>query len=430
VFPVFRNVSPRLQLALLIGINLLNYFDRALVPALEVELRAHFLGDDAHAMSKSGVLTAAFMVCYMIAAPIFGWLATIMPRWRLIALGVAIWSLASAGSGIAAGFGFLLLMRALVGIGEAAYGPASPAILGDLFSSRSRGSVMALFYLAVPVGSALAFALGPAFAKRFGWEWAFYSTAIPGLLLAAVCLFMPERSRAATPPVVPSVAKEGAPNPLPFVGLRCYLRFFGHRAFMVNSLAMVGCCFCIGAMSHFFGEFLSQRGQPPGARTTFGLISAAAGITGTMVGGLLTDFLRTRVKGAPFLVCGLGALLAFPCVATFVAAPFPAAWLLVFLAVFFLFLNTGPSNAAIASMVPPDARAAAFALNIFLIHALGDAISPTVVGLIADRSSLATGFLVVSAMLLVSGAVWLSGRNSFERAILPEPVEVQPEAQQ
>jgi NAD/NADP transhydrogenase beta subunit len=104
--------------------------------------------------------------------------------------------------------------------------------------------------------------------------------------------------------------------------------------------------------------------------------------------------------------------------------------LLVFLAVFFLFLNTGPSNAAIASMVPPDARAAAFALNIFLIHALGDAISPTVVGLIADRSSLATGFLVVSAMLLVSGAVWLSGRNSFERAILPEPVEVQPEAQQ
>ena len=408
-----RTIPAGVQLALLVAINFVNYFDRALVPALEVEIRNHFLAGDPQALTKSGLLTSVFLISYMLAAPAFGALVAIFPRWRVIAVGVALWSLASAGSGLAFGFGFLLLMRALVGVGEAAYGPASPAMIGDLFSQKRRGSMMALFYLAMPVGSAMAYALGPWVRDRFGWEWAFFGTAIPGLILAILCLAMPE-SRA------DRQLAANRPKKTLSAAIKGYTVFFKHRSFMANCMAMTCVCFCIGALNHFFGEFLQRRGEPDSTRTTFGIVAAVAGLLATITGGLLADWLRSRVRGAHFVICGFGALLAFPMILGFLFTPFPVAWIFVFLAVFFLFLNTGPANAAIANTVSPEQRPAAFALNILLIHALGDAISPTIVGSIADRWSLDAGFIGVSIMLLAGGFIWLMNRRQLEYDTLPD----------
>jgi hypothetical protein len=105
-------------------------------------------------------------------------------------------------------------------------------------------------------------------------------------------------------------------------------------------------------------------------------------------------------------------LIAFPLFLGMLYAPFPAAWVLFTGAVFFVFLNTGPSNTALANVSLPAVRATAFAMNILIIHALGDAISPPLIGVIAGHSNMNAGFLLVSAMMLISGLFWLAGMKS------------------
>src|SRR5215216_2026595 len=145
----------RFSLALLLLINLFNYIDRYVLAAVEPRIAKQFFGaDDPGALKKTGSLATAFIVSYMIAAPIFGWMADRMSRWVLVGIGVTLWSLASGASGLATTFTMLLITRLFVGVGEAGYGPAAPTIIADLFPVQKRGSVMAWFYMAIPIGSA------------------------------------------------------------------------------------------------------------------------------------------------------------------------------------------------------------------------------------------------------------------------------------
>src|SRR5438552_6910127 len=155
--------SARLAVALLLSINLFNYIDRYVLAAVEPDVGAEFFSmkpDDPETLEKTGSLATAFLVSYMVTAPIFGWLADRMSRWILVAIGVAIWSLASGASGLAGTFAILLMTRVFVGIGEAGYGPAAPTIISDLYPIERRGSVLAWFYMAIPCGIALGYAVG------------------------------------------------------------------------------------------------------------------------------------------------------------------------------------------------------------------------------------------------------------------------------
>src|SRR5215469_6117943 len=188
----------RSALFLLLAINLFNYVDRQILAALEPDIRATFFApsDDVNAMTKTGLLGDAFFVTYMICAPILGLLADRISRWMIIGSAVILWSLASGGSGLAATFAILFATRLCVGIGEGGYGPAAPTILSDLFPIETRGRVMAVFYTAIPVGSALGYVIGGLIGAHLGWRWAFYLVAPPGLLLGLLC-FWQRDSRAA-----------------------------------------------------------------------------------------------------------------------------------------------------------------------------------------------------------------------------------------
>lgn len=144
------------MLLLLLAMNMLNYVDRYVLAAVEPTVQRQMLPDNPNARAKMGLLSTAFMVSYMVAAPLFGWLAERRSRWLLIALGVGLWSLASGASGLAVTFAVLLATRCLVGVGEAAYGPAAPAIISDFYPLAWRGKVLSWFYVAIPVGSAWA----------------------------------------------------------------------------------------------------------------------------------------------------------------------------------------------------------------------------------------------------------------------------------
>jgi MFS family permease len=391
----------RAALGLLVGINLFNYIDRFVLAAVEPNIRATFFAPgDPNAMLRTGTLAPAFLLTYMIAAPVLGFLADRFSRWLIVGVCVILWSFATAASGFAATFAALFITRIFVGIGEGGYGPAAPTILSDYFATQMRGRIMAIFCGAIPVGSALGYVLGGIINHQLGWRWAFYLVAIPGIVLGLACFWQKDpRARE----IGLSPERRGARKEDYFALLR-------NRSFLINCLAQTAMTFALGGLAFWMSAYLIFRKQPPELATPiFGGITVVAGLLSTLLGGFLADRLQKRFSGSYFLVSGVGMILAFPLCLAMLYTPFPLAWVFLFGAVFFVFLNTGPSNAALANVVRPKIRATAFALNILVIHSLGDALSPPLLGAVAGHYDMTMAFVVVSVAMLVSGIIWLLG---------------------
>ena len=209
-------------------------------------------------------------------------------------------------------------------------------------------------------------------------------------------------------------------------------------SYLLNTAAMTAMTFAIGGIAFWIPKYMQQRlaeqrGMWPfwildqmqfvrsphieeqkkallnEVNTKFGIIVVIAGILSTLAGTWLGEKLRPRFSGAYFSVSAIAILLAFPCTLAMLHLPFPYAWTAVFGAVFFLFFNTGPANTALANVTSPAMRATAFAINIFLIHAFGDAISPPLIGLVKDHTSWDTAFNLVSLMMVLASALWFIG---------------------
>lgn len=394
-------------LALLLGINLFNYIDRQILAALEPEIRATFFApNDPDAMWKTGAfLGDAFLITYMISAPLLGWLADRFSRWIICGVAVALWSLASGATGLAGTFAILVGTRILVGIGEGGYGPAAPTIIADLFPSESRGRMMAIFCSAIPVGSALGYVVGGQVGAHFGWRWAFYLVTLPGLLLALLCFFRRDPREMAT-----------LREPKRKVHLRDYLALFRIRSFAFNTLAQAAMTFAVAGLGFWIAEYLRFRGQPSATgKTIFGGVTVVAGLASTLFGGWLADKLRPKFPSADFLISGWGMILACPIFMVSLYVPFPLAWLPMFVSIFLLFLNTGPSNTAIANVSLPSVRAMAFALNIFVIHVLGDLLAFPSIGFVGGHTNIRIAFLFVTGVMLISGMIWLFGMRFLPR---------------
>ena len=389
----------RTALGLLLAINLFNYIDRQILAAIEPSIReAFFSPSDPNAMAISGTLGSAFLVSYMLSAPELGWLADRFSRWIIIGVAVIFWSLATGASGLAATFGMLFLMRIFVGVGEGGYEPAAPTILADLFPIEKRGRILAVFCAAIPVGSALGYVLGGLIDSNFGWRWAFYLVTPPGIVLGLICFF--QRDPRAASGVRPERQR---------AKLADYLTLLRTPSFVLNCAAQTAMTFALGGIGFWVAAYLRFRGQPPSSIPIFGAIIVVAGLLSTLAGGWAGDKLRKRYPGSYFLVSGLGMVLAFPLFVAMLFTPFPYAWLLMFASVFFMFLNTGPSNTALANVALPKVRATAFALNILVIHALGDVLAFPTIGYVAGHTDWTTAFLFVSLVMLLSGVIWLCG---------------------
>lgn len=405
-----RLPGARLALGILLGINLLNYIDRQVLSAVVPNITHDFFGPhpSAGTLGRMGFLGTAFILSYMVMAPIFGWLADRTSRWLLVGISVLLWSGATATSGLAGGFIMLLITRMFVGVGEAGYGPAAPTIISDFFPVARRGTVLAWFYVAIPVGSALGYVIGGQIASipALGWRWAFYIVTVPGILLGIWSLFMRDPPRGKADGDVP----HGLPK------RQDYLALARIPSYVLNTLAIAAMTFAIGGISFWMPQYLVKaRHLPDSSKTIFGGITVVAGLAATLLGGWAGDKLRTHVRGAYFLVSGVGILAACPFIALMLYLPFPMAWAALFAAVFFLFFNTGPSNTALANVSHPKVRASAFAINIFIIHALGDAPAPPLLGYIAGHDGWNATFYVVIGAMVVAGILWLVGMPFLDR---------------
>jgi len=436
----------RAALILLLSINLFNYIDRqmlaAMVPKIRGDLHAElpaslqrFFGTNPE-NALIGLLAMAFMVTYMFAAPLFGWLAERRPRWVLIGIGVIVWSLASGASGLAWTFGILLMTRCLLGIGEGAYGPVAPDMISDLYPVKIRGRVLSWFYMAIPVGSALGYVIGGKIAETsLGWQGAFRLVVPPGILLGILCFFMKEPRRGQADLAVPEPnaldngegklsASAEQSRPVAAANLRRmrwadYWTVLKTPSYLLDTLGMTAMTFALGGIGFWMPAYVHEvrkAGDLGNVNFIFGAIVVVAGLSATLLGGIAGDRLRDRFPGSYFLVSGAAMLVGFPLSIAMLYVPFPWAWIFIFLACFCLFFNTGPTNTILANVTHPAMRASGYALNILIIHAFGDVISPLVIGAITDATgNMSIAFLVVSGMIFLGGLFWLWGARYLER---------------
>jgi MFS family permease len=423
---VSQAISRERALAILIvltAINFLNYIDRYVLAAVLESVRVEFgLGD-----ADSGLLGLMFIVVYTAASPFTGWLGDRGTRKYLAAGGVALWSLATVGCGYVESYEQLLLMRALVGIGEAGYATVAPSMIADLFVPEKRGRMLAYFYLAIPVGSALGYVLGGWVADEWGWRLAFVLAGVPGLLCAIAAMLIPEPARG-------SNDLEQRAEHQPQSPLQAGKRLFASPAFRSTTGGMVMMTFTLGGLAFWMPTFLQRaHGMQEGpAGMVFGGITVVAGLIATLVGGHLGDLAFARSQGGYLRVSGWGLIIGAPVtLALSLLEPRLPVLLLAFVAEFFLFLNTGPLNAALIGCVPANLRAMSIAVNVLFIHALGDAISPylmgwvsdllgpqlagTVMGETAEAAGLRLAIALTSAPLLLGGMWLLRGATVLDR---------------
>ena len=399
--------------ALLTLANLLNYLDRFIVPALVESLkRSEMKPNDA----QLGLLATAFLIVYMLASPVFGRLGDRGNRPRLLAAGVALWSLATAAGAFAGSYAALFAARAAVGVGEAAYATIAPAMLADLYPREKRGRAFAVFFLATPVGSALGYILGGLIDQRYGWRAAFLVAGAPGLLLALAFLALRDPPRGGAEPEESGDLRSPGPQEARVAGFFGPWRRLLRNGLYVRTVAgYAAYTFALGALAFWTPAFLERvRGVPRAEATVvFGAIAVATGIVGTLAGGWLTDRLKPEGRRPELWLSGWATLAAAPFAAAAFFLPERSAYLTaIVVAELLLFCSTGPINAVIVGVVSPAERATASALAIFAIHAFGDVPSPPLVGLLSDSRGLQTAFLVLlPPALLVGGWIWLAASS-------------------
>jgi MFS family permease len=407
-------------LAILSFINLFNYLDRYLVSAL-VERLKH--SDLALSDAELGALMSGFLAVYTLTAPVFGALGDRRARPRLIAFGVACWSVATALSGLAGSYISLLAARAAVGIGEAAYGTIAPSLLSDYFPQAQRGRAMAVFFCAIPVGSAFGYIVGGVMGAHFGWRSAFFVAGIPGLALALLCLKLQDPPRGAQDLDVAAAPTSTAPTAatasIGSATKATYRLLIANKPYVFTVLGYAAYTFALGGLAYWIPAFLERvRGISPEKSTLqFGKIVVVTGLLGTFVGGWLGDYCAKYSRQAYLVVSATATLLAAPFVWFALTTPSPTTYLVcMVMGQLLMFLSTGPINASIVNLVLPTQRASAIALEVFVIHLLGDCISPYLIGALSDVYSLGEAVKIVPLAVLLAGILWAWAARAQARA--------------
>jgi MFS family permease len=394
-------------LVLLTGLNFVNYIDRYILPGVQEQVKGEFKISDA----QIGTLTLWFMVAYMATSPITGWLGDRFPRKPMIVIAALFWSGINLLTATVHSYDSLNLRHAALGVGEASFGIFAPALLADFYPEDQRNRVLTIFNIAIPVGAALGYLVGGTVGEHFGWRTSFVVSAVPGIILAVlIALLMKEPNRGGT-------QADGAKGRGKVkIEKGTVLRLLKNKPYLCSILGYAAVTFSLGGISWWMPSFLQRvdgRSQSSAA-FLMGAITVVTGLLGTIIGGAWAQrWTRTNAK-ALYLVPAIGSLLAVPPALVCFFGPqllgtkaFTLPGLAV--AVFLLFLGTGPVNASTINAVRPEVRATAMAGQLFVIHALGDAVSPRVIGVVSDRSNLAVGLGSTLITLVIGSVIFFIG---------------------
>ena len=398
---------PYRLIAFLTLINILNFFDRYIVQAVEPLLKSEF----GLTNQQSGLLGSAFVVGYTIFSPVFGFFDNRLDRRMLMAFGLLAWSLFTGLTGLASGFLFFVIARMFVGVGEASFGAIVPSFLkGRVQDIVALNSALSIFYVAIPVGSALGYIAGGQLAATWGWREVFLLATIPGLILPLGFLLVAKEDR--------SKAQQ-EPRPSFFEGIRAIC---ATRVLRLSILGYILQTFALNGVAMFVVRHVASLGMMPDeAAEYFGYNLAFTGFIGALGGGQLAS---RMVRGSSMQVRGL---LLFVAISTLIGVPFLAGaflapapsifFALCFVAQIALFSGTAPLNSVLVARAPNGLEAFTQGMTIFAIQLFGSALAPVLIGGVADlllevlgmpeARALALGLQISSVAMLLAGMVWL-----------------------
>ncbi|HEX9099731.1 MAG TPA: MFS transporter [Candidatus Dormibacteraeota bacterium] len=393
----------RYVLAVMVGINFLNYLDRWVASAAAPLIQKEFHIDDA----QVGLIGTAFLLVYAVAALPFGYWGDRGVRRTVIGVGVTIWSIATLFSGLAANYVQLFLSRAAVGIGEASYYPAGTSLVSDYFPKAERGRVMSIWGAGSAVGIAVGFAGGGIVADHFGWRSAFYFAAVPGLLFAFLAFSLREPLRGSMEKLGPTLRRTTDATFSTFINL---MRIRTLRAAILSQTVLY---FVLASNAFWLPTLLHRRFDLSlsSAGLLAGVVLVIGGLIGTLAGGWIADR-RARTSAAAHLEVGIaGFLIAAVFITVALLAPLNIGPIPVFVPAFLvtviaIYLHAGPFTAVSQNVVSPALRASCVTMLLFVSHVFGDSHSTFDVGWISDHlQSLQLALLITSPTLLVVAAI-------------------------
>ncbi|XP_078338601.1 protein spinster homolog 1-like isoform X5 [Crassostrea virginica] len=410
----------------LLFINLLNYMDRFTIAGVLVDIMSYYKISN----SDGGLIQTVFIISYMIFSPIFGYLGDRYNRKYIMGGGIALWSLLTlSGSFVGKDYFWLfLLIRGLVGIGEASYSTIAPTIIADMFVKGTRTRMLMFFYFAIPVGSGLGYVVGANLAKAFGaWQWALRFTPALGIIcviLIFIVLKEPPRGHA-----------EGGSHLHNSSYLEDLKELAKTKSFVLSTLGFTCVAFVTGALALWAPTYMfnaikaqGQDADEGNIAFIFGGITVAAGFIGVALGAEASRRYKRINPRADPLVCAFGLMMCMPFLffgLWLSEYHIPASWALIFFGETFLCLNWSIIADILLYVVIPTRRSTAEAVQILVSHALGDAGSPYLIGVIADvlaekspvdarsspsvkSSTLRNAFYITPFVCVIGGAFFLA----------------------
>uniref|UniRef100_A0A182WCD6 Major facilitator superfamily (MFS) profile domain-containing protein n=1 Tax=Anopheles minimus TaxID=112268 RepID=A0A182WCD6_9DIPT len=303
---------------------MLDYSFSALENCVLTEIQDHFnIGDD-----EGGLLQTAFVLSYMIFAPVFGYLGDRYSRKWIMVLGVSLWSTTTLLGSYMNQFGWFITFRALVGIGEASYSTIAPTIISDLFVGEMRSKMLALFYFAIPVGSGCGYIVGAKMASIMNsWVWSLRVTPVLGAIAVVLIVMLREPQRGQS---------EGTRHMEATSYKQDIFAIVRNPSFMLSTAGFTCVAFVTGALAC--------------VSLHFGIVAMMAGLIGVPLGTFLSNRLRDYYEYADPVICAAGLITSAPFVyVALVVAKYSGSW--CFILVFFAEVALNLSWPIVADML-------------------------------------------------------------------------------
>jgi predicted MFS family arabinose efflux permease len=432
-------------LALFFGIHVLDAADRWMI--LRVLWQPQVRDELSLSEIQLGWLWTVLLLGLAVASVPIGFLVDRVRRPRVLAIGVAVWSLATVSTGLARSYDQLQAARALVGAGGAVFTIVALTMLMDLFPLRVRARALAVFFLAVPVGAYLGLSVGAALARITNWQTAFLAVGAPGVALALLALTLRDPLRGLSEGVDEDrlrLHEQVGPSQEDYIDLMV------NSSYTYSVFALTFSSFALAGLAYWSPRFVAVAKRLTEAQADSALVLTflGAAVLGTAAGGWLADWAARSKPRALFVVPGLAMLAAIPSV---LLAIYGKSLTMIFGGLFvaeaIMFMNVIPCYTIISSVVMPNMRGAACGAALAAVLLLGDIWSPTLMGWLVetfgerdsmatpfgqalaalgavpvvqpgrDPENLAAGMLAVVPALLISGIVLLAGARHLPREL-------------
>ncbi|HUP73701.1 MAG TPA: MFS transporter [Acidimicrobiales bacterium] len=407
----------RRPLVVLSLVAMIDAVDRGILPGVLSDVQDDLRFSDF----QSGLLGTAYVLAGFFVVMPAGYLADRGKRTHIIALVLLSWGVISALNSLVQNLAQFIAIRAALGIGETIDNPASQSLLADYYSTERRGRAYAAQRAAPLVGTAIGTGVGGLVSATLGWRWAFLLVGVPGSVIAVLCWRLPEPTRKGSQGPATRGWRAAREDTRALVRVRTL------RALMVGTAVGTGALTGIGFWAPEFYERHTSLTSSQASGVVGGLILVGA-LVGTLFGGWARDRIAQRVAGASMALTAVTqAVGAVALMIVFLDVPIAVRLIFSVIGVAFIVAGFPALSATTADVVPSRVRGLAFSITGFF-SALTSALSPLVIGFIADRfdyvvdgevqGNLANAFLIVTPLVFIGSAVLWRGRRHMTADLL------------